>query len=660
VRRALAAAVAGALAGAASLVIAFRLHPAVTMEMDRDRPRILTGFYDVERYREETFAWTSPRADVRLPDLDRRVEWQCTVRFRGGRPGGTPQPVVDLAIDGVTSSRITAPDLYQDVTVTAPSRPGGDGLQLTVVTQTPFVPGHGDTRQLGVQVDRIDCRPGAGARPSRRGLVAAALGGAAFGAGFAVVAGMAASVAGAVAIAVLQSVPLSTGEALYSPYIDRVPWIALWTVLPFALGAFAVRRRLTPAAAFAAAYSAAAAYLLLLALLHPSKSIVDAVFHAHRLEWVLGGRYFFTQPMPSGVSFPYAIALYVVAAPFSALTRDHVALLRIVVCAWQIGAGLLLYPAIARNWGDRLAAALAVVLFTLVPIGYMVVGNANLTNAFGQSAATIAMLVAATWPLPPGSPKRSEGWLGGAALFVVASIAFLSHVSIFPLLFVSLITFAALSMLGGRGTSAGNEADAGTRASFRASGRVVLVVSLAAAVFAVVIYYGHFTEVYRSLERVRSGAPVSAAAPEAAPSPGAATLPLPSIPGRAVAAVRLTIGALGWPITLLMFAGAWRLLRDGIRDRLSFAALGWTVAWGAFTAFGVLAPVEPRFWRYTVEFLDRVNYFACPVDVILAARGAAWGWRANIATRVVVTILLVAAAIVGLEHWTGWFGASFR
>ena len=59
----------------------------------------------------------------------------------------------------------------------------------------------------------------------------------------------------------------------------------------------------------------------------------DAVFHAHRLEWVLGGRYFFTQPMPSGVSFPYAIALYVAAAPFASLTRDHVALLRIVVCA---------------------------------------------------------------------------------------------------------------------------------------------------------------------------------------------------------------------------------------------------------------------------------------------------------------------------------------
>ena len=79
-----------------------------------------------------------------------------------------------------------------------------------------------------------------------------------------------------------------------------------------------------------------ALYLLLLAVLHPSKALVDALFHAHRLEWVRAGNYFFTQPMPDGVAFPYAIALYVVASPWMALTRDHVALLRIVVCTAHV------------------------------------------------------------------------------------------------------------------------------------------------------------------------------------------------------------------------------------------------------------------------------------------------------------------------------------
>src|SRR6476620_8543619 len=89
---------------------------------------------------------------------------------------------------------------------------------------------------------------------------------------------------------------------------------------------------LTHSARFVVAFTAAALFLKLLALLHPSKLPIDVVFQAHRLEWVLQGRYFFTQPMPSGVEFPYAIALYVFSAPWTAFTRDYVSLLRIVVC----------------------------------------------------------------------------------------------------------------------------------------------------------------------------------------------------------------------------------------------------------------------------------------------------------------------------------------
>ena len=129
-------------------------------------------------------------------------------------------------------------------------------------------------------------------------------------------------------------------------------------------------------------------YLLLLAVLHPSKALVDALFHAHRLEWVRAGNYFFTQPMPDGVAFPYAIALYVVASPWMALTRDHVALLRIVVCTAHVLTGLLLYAAVLHRWNDRLAGALAVVLWSLIPQWFVVVGNANLTAAFAQSIAT--------------------------------------------------------------------------------------------------------------------------------------------------------------------------------------------------------------------------------------------------------------------------------
>jgi len=43
-------------------------------------------------------------------------------------------------------------------------------------------------------------------------------------------------------------------------------------------------------------------YLKLLMLFHPAKPIIDVVFHAHRLQWVLDGRYYFTQPLPSCTS----------------------------------------------------------------------------------------------------------------------------------------------------------------------------------------------------------------------------------------------------------------------------------------------------------------------------------------------------------------------
>ena len=141
------------------------------------------------------------------------------------------------------------------------------------------------------------------------------------------------------------------------------------------------------------AFSAGALYLKLLGQLHPSKPLVDALFQAHRLEWVMAGRYFFTQPMPGGVQFPYAIGLYVVAAPWTVLAHDHVALLRIVVCTAEAIAGALLYPMIVRTWGDRLAGAAATVLFSVVPISAVVIGNANLTNAFGESIALATMAV---------------------------------------------------------------------------------------------------------------------------------------------------------------------------------------------------------------------------------------------------------------------------
>lgn len=644
--RVLAAALAGALLGAGCLALQVRRTPAVSIPFDQPLPRLLSGFHGMERQGDLTFAWTTPTATVTLAGLDRRVAWRCVVRLRGARAADVPQPVVTLGVDGISRAQVTGTNAYEDIDVAVPvsERPG---LVLTLASSPTFVPGPRDRRELGVQVDQVTCRPdGGGVLPSRQALSAAATAGGAFAMLFAVLgAPLWIVVVGTFAMGAAQAVALGTGAAMYVPYLGRVPALAAAPVAAALAASGLIASRLgrpaSPAARFVLAYSAAALYLLLLALLHPSKALVDAVFHAHRLEWVHGGRYFFTQPMPDGVAFPYAIALYVVSSPWMAFTRDHVALLRIVVCAAHVVAGALLYAPVARLWNDRLAGAAAVVLWSLVPQWFVVVGNANLTNAFGQSVATATLLSAALLPL--GRRDLPQALL----LFVLASTAFLSHVSTFPLLAAAMMAVAGCYWWrGGR--------------PLRAPSAWIATIAVGAAIFSVAAYYGQFGEVYRSLDRVRGRTAPAAAAP--APAEGSQTSsgavvrggPTPPMPMRAATAAAVGLRAVGWPVVLLAVLGAWRL--RGGRDRLTLTLLAWFATCAAFLAFGVLAPVEDRFYRYTVEFIGRIFYATWPAAIILAGAGASRCWHAGVAARLAGAALVAAAVIVGAMRWWEWIG----
>ena len=244
-----------------------------------------------------------------------------------------------------------------------------------------------------------------------RGSAAAAIAGAVVGlAGLPALAAVGASLA----VAAGQSWSLGSGGAAYSlaapPVFLLAGLFALFCLLPVAVAAGVLRRPLGAAARLAVVVSASAFYLKLIFLLHPDKDIVDAVFHAHRLDWVLAGRFYFTQLSTSATPFPYAIGLYVFSAPWSLLTDDHVTLLRIVVCAAEAAAGALLYPLILRAWGDRATGVMAVVLFHLLPVPYTVIGNANQTNAmFGQSAALATMIAAIAWAFEPRGRAGARG-----------------------------------------------------------------------------------------------------------------------------------------------------------------------------------------------------------------------------------------------------------
>jgi hypothetical protein len=646
VLRALVAAAIGALAGAVSLAMAFSRHPDLTFEMDRDLPRAASGFYPIERVDRETFAWTGPRAEISFPGFDRARAWRCAASVRGGRPGGVPLPMVAVEIDGVAVVRRAVTNDYQEIEATAPARPRTPGLRVGITSSPAFVPA-GDPRELGVQVDRLTCRPAAGGLvlpPAKAILAAAAAAGILAAASALAGVSMPLAIALAAFVAIAQSFPLSTGPAPYLDYASRAAWLALsiGVVAAAAVKALAVltRQPLHGLARFAVGFSAVALYLKLLGLLHPSKPIIDALFHAHRLEWVLAGRYFFTQTMPDGVQFPYAIALYVFAAPWSFLTRDYMTLLRVVVCAVEAIAGAMVYLMVVRAWGDRATGALGVVLFHLVPQPYFVLGNANMTNAFGAFTSLAAMAAATVLPLGQGQIVQVIG------LTAVVAVALLSHVSIFGLLTATLLATAMFyRALGGR--------------PLRRPARLLFVAAIAAAAIAVGSYYAHFGDAYRSLERTGDGAARSAPArPAGAPAAGGAVAMPPPAPkpmyARTLTALGQGVIDFGWPILALAIVGAWRLWSDRRRDRLALAICGWGAAYLVFLGASVLAPVDAGYERYAAEFMGRVDLSTYPAAVLLAACGCAWLWRAGFAARLLSIALVVGAVAVGARYWTGW------
>jgi hypothetical protein len=521
---------------------------------------------------------------------------------------------------------------YQDVTVRLPARAGQPRTTVTVTSSKTFQPGATDRRTLGVMIDRWSCAPAAGqfVVPPPRSLRAAAVaGGALGGAVAAITTGVLAPILAIAAIAAAQGVPLAWGFGGFTDYPGRLAWAAGVTALLLAVVALLDRvrpARLTQTARWVAVCTAAIFYLKLIVLLHPSKPPIDVIFHAHRLQWVLDGRWYFTQPMPSGVRFPYAIGLYVFAAPWSWLTNDYALLLRVIVTAAELSGSVLVYLMVARLWNDRLAGAFAAALLPLVPRLFEIVGNANMTNAFGQSAALATVAAAVLWPL-------DRAHLGRVAAFAgVTAFALLCHISTLTLLSASLLIVAALFWW--------KDGEGGRQRAACVSAALVV-----AALFAIVVYYGHFGDAYRTAARVRAQAP--ATAPGAAETVGAA-----SIGSKIVEAADLSVEAVGWPILLLGAAGAgWAWRR---RDRLTLGIAAWMITFAVFTTSVVLMPVERSFQRYAAEFISRVTLSTYPAMVILAGAGAAGLWREKGMARILAIGLVGGAAYVAGQAWIEW------
>ena len=211
-------------------------------------------------------------------------------------------------------------------------------------------------------------------------------------------------------------------------------------------------------------------------------------------------------------------------------------LLRIVAAIADTIAGLLLYGIVARGWNDRLAGAIAVALYHLVPLAFDILTVGNLTNAFAQSLSVGALALVATPAL------RLPTAVQPLALVLVLTAAFLSHTSTFAILSVCGLLVAVLFIWR-----------AARRCGRRA--RAVAMATGCRIVLAVALYYAHFGDDLPN--RVRPAR--IAKRPTAAPDAG----------GRgawraAIAVPRYLHIYLGVPLLILAVAGAVDLWRAAL------------------------------------------------------------------------------------------------
>ena len=629
--RAVAAAAISALMGAACLLLFYGLRPALEMDLEVSPPPQVTGLYATERDPASglTFAWTAEVLTIRLPGLDRQVPWHVEARARAARPDPAANPELAIFADGSHIVTVHTSTDFADIQATIPARPDRTGASISMRSSRTMVPGPHDPRALGVMVDWIRLTPQGIVMPPRRALAAAAAVPALAALTLALLGATAISAAaGATAIGVLLATVLARGFAPYSDYPPIVGTFAAWiwgvTLVAGLIVLGARRRPFSSRALFVTGFSAAAALLKLAILLHPDMPIGDAMFQAHRFHEVLGGRLYFTSIAPGNYSFPYAPGLYVFARVFADVAGRGAAdmtLLRTITVGVDALAALLLYLAIARAARMqhdavrirvlRTAAVCAVVLYHLVPLDHRIITVGNLTNAFAQSLATMALALMAA------RTRDGRQRAFAAVLALVLTAAFLSHTSTFAIGAAATAAIAALFLW--RGGSA-----------LRGSALAVAAALAIAVAAAIVLYYAHFMETYRA-EWARISVETASAAPDAGGR---------GIGARVAAVPRNLHIYLGTPLLILAAMGAAASRRLAGAPSLWLAVGGWLAACAGFLIVGILTPVDMRHYLAAI-----------PALAVAAGTGAAAWWYAGGRRRLIAAALVLWAIAMGLQTW---------
>jgi len=623
--RAAITAILGALLAAAWLAVWYATHATIAIELDTDPPRLVSGLYPVEHddQAQLSFAWTRQDVTIRVPGIDRRVEWTFSLRIRGARPIASDNPQLEVFADGVPVGSRQLASGFEEIAITIPANAERRrGVVLTLHTSKTFVPGPADPRPLGAMLDRLTLAPAGPVLAPRRAIAGAAVSAGAMGAAIALLGVTTGSaVIGAVLLSAADAAVIARGFGPFTDFPSVAMRLGVWIALALVVIALLVERvhgqPLRNTARFAAAFSACAMFLKLLVLLHPDMPIRDTLFQAHRFEWVLAGRLYFTSVAPGGYAFPYAPGLYVFAAPFAEFVRrgaSDMTLLRIVVCSGDAIAAVLLYRVVVSAWGDRLTAAISVALYQLLPIGFGVISTGNLTNAFAQSVAVLALVVMSAAALRLERPGPL------AALTLLLSGAYLSHTSTLAILFVATLAIALCFIARGG-------------PALRSPAAAIAVATVTASIVAIAVYYAHFMDTYRSELGRLSHETASAAADAGGRSIGDRVRIVPYY-------LRSYFGI---PFLVLTAIGAWEMRR--LRDRLALALCGWALACAIFMIIGIVTPMDMRYYLGSV-----------PAVSIAAAYGASRAWHRGGAWRGAALVLLAGATATGIRFWWSTLG----
>jgi hypothetical protein len=367
----------------------------------------------------------------------------------------------------------------------------------------------------------------------------------------------------------------------------------------------------------AAALTLGAAVVKLAVVSHPLAIVGDGLFQVHRAQAVHAGHLFFTSITPKPFfEFPYPVALYVAALPFWSWFPGELDLLRLLrglTLGAEAVAGVALFVAVRRQWPDRAAAWLVVLLWPLARAPFDALSNANLTNLFGQTSFATAMAVVA-WMAASGR----AGWRAPGLLWLMLVVAWLSHFGTLTVgIIITTVLTGSLVALG--------------RGSARRAGAIVALVACLAGAAAWVAYYGDpsFRTVYQqTYERVR--APQQDDSSKLVASPGVKWQ-------RWWDGVGDDYGRPGVPVLLACLAGLLMIGRQRPRDGAGLVFLAWIAAWIGLSVLGLLTPMT-----------FRANLAAAPAVAVASAFaiGAVAGrGRSGLALAAIATAVLA---------WDGW------